>query len=78
MITFSINKEISDKLSLEVMRLINRNVGMITAKICACVPGYIENRNQVISEKIETVKEEAWHKVIRNFDKSRIDADLTE
>lgn len=78
MITFSINKEISDKLSLEVMRLINQNVGMITAKICACVPGYIENRNQVISEKIETVKEEAWHKVIRNFDKSRIDADLTE
>lgn len=72
MIAFSINKGISHKLSMLVYNILNRNEGMIRRAVGCEVRGYVENRKGIINEKVDTIKEEVWHKVINGFNEQKM------
>lgn len=77
MIAFSINKGISHKLSMLVYNILNKNEGMVRRAVGAEVKGYIDNRRGIINEKVDTIKEEVWHKVINGFNEQKIVPGIT-
>ena len=72
MVAFSVNKGISNKIAVMVFKILEKNEGMIRRAIGSEVRGYIENRAGIIANKIDTVKEEVWHKVINGFNEQKI------
>ena len=77
MVAFSINKGISNELAVLVYNIIEQNEAMIRKSVNTEVRGYIENRAGIIAEKVDTIKEEVWHKVVNGFNKQKIGEGLT-
>ena len=77
MFAFSINKGISNKLAVLVYKILEKNEAMIRKMVNFELRGYVENRSGVINEKVDSIKEEVWHKVVSGFNTQKIVDGLT-
>ena len=77
MVAFSVNKGISVKLAILVYKELERNEAMIRKAVNMEVRGYVENRKGIIEEKVDSIKEEVWNKVVSGFNKQKIVDGLT-
>ena len=77
MLAFSVNKIISPYESVLMDTIIKQNIGMIRSGVSATVGSCVKERKGIIAEKVETVKQEVWHRVARNFDKETGDQTLS-
>lgn len=77
MVAFSVNKGISVKLAILVYKELERNEAMIRKAVNMEVRGYVDNRRGIIDEKVDSIKEEVWNKVVSGFNKQKIVDGLT-